>query len=171
MERLEGSPRGRVALSVAIAAFLALLVVANLPGSHLRREVMRVGDPVLSATGARQVWSVFAPDPPMAVTETEVRFHYADGTSGTWKIEKRNPFVGSYRDYRWLKLGENVQNANAGPGLLAWAIAQRAAPKPLAGAELVRRFRPIARPGRPESDHPPFREQVLFQAGPQAAPK
>jgi hypothetical protein len=168
MTRLEGSRRGRIALSVVIVLFLLAITTANVPLKRFHDQVRKVDDPVLAALGARQVWSVFAPDPQQVVSTLEVRFTYRDGTTSTWRIRKRNPFTGAYRDYRWLKLAENAARSQAaGTGLLRWATRQHALPKPLAKAELVRSVYDIAPPGRPERDHAPAERGVLYvlQAG------
>jgi hypothetical protein len=150
--------------SVPIVVFLIAIAIANLPDSATKRNLMEVDGPLLTAVGAKQVWSVFAPDPSQVTIETEVRFRYADGSSGSWRIEKRNPVVGSYRDYRWLKLGENAELEQAGAGLVDWAVRNRAGRRPVVRATLVRRVRPIAPPGRATGDHLPFRTDVLLVA-------
>jgi len=159
---LGGSPRSRVVLSIVIAVYLIAIALANLPPSSFKEDLMKVDDPVLNALGARQVWSVFAPDPSRVVIGTEVRFRYADGRIGRWRIEKRNPVIGPYRDYRWLKLGENAEGLNVGPALVDWAVRERAGPGRVVQAALVRSVRPIAPPGSKDGDHPPARDEVLF---------
>ena len=155
---------GRTLLSILIAALLLLIGAANLPESELRRQIMRVGDPVLTAIGVRQVWSVFAPDPVADSIETEVRFRYADGTTATWEVPRGDAFISPYRDYRWLKFAENVNRTEAAIGLLQWAIAEHADQlKPLRSAALVRRSRPIVAPGRPRSPRPPWKERVVVE--------
>ena len=164
MSRLESTPGGRVALSVLIAAFLLVITTANVPAPGFHDKVKKVDDPVLNALGARQFWSVFAPDPQQVVSTLAVRFTYADGSTSSWRIRKRNPFVGSYRDYRWLKLAENAPRSEAaGTGLLLWAVHRKALAKPLAKAELVRTVYDTAKPGRPKSDHGPVQSGVLYQ--------
>jgi hypothetical protein len=168
MTRLESSPRGRIALSVLILVFLVAIITANVPVRGFHDQVRKVDDPVLTALGARQFWSVFAPDPQQVVSTLEVRFTYRDGSTSGWQIRKRNPFTGAYRDYRWLKLAENAARSQAaGTGLLIWATRRHALPKPLTKAELVRSVYDIAPPGRPERDHGPIKRGVLYtlQAG------
>jgi hypothetical protein len=168
MIRLESSPRGRIALSVLIVLFLLAITTANVPVRSFHEQVRKVDDPVLTALGARQFWSVFAPDPTQVVSTLEVRFTYRDGSTSTWRIRKRNPFIGAYRDYRWLKLADNAARSQAAAtGLLVWATRRRALPKPLAKAELVRSIYDIAPPGRPVDEHGPIKRGVLYalQAG------
>src|SRR3954453_8598723 len=108
----------RVVISGLIVVFLAILVLANIPG----RPAKKVDDPALSALGARQVWSVFAPDPNEVVGKISVRFTYADGSSSSWRVPRGGPLVHGYSDYRWLKLAENAAHSQtAAAGLLVWA--------------------------------------------------
>ncbi len=168
MSRLESTKGGRIALSVLIVAFLVVITTSNVPAPGFHDKVRKVDDPILNALGARQFWSVFAPDPQQVVSTLAVRFTYADGTTSSWRIRKRNPFVGSYRDYRWLKLAENSAHSQAaGTGLLLWAVRNKALSKPVAKAELVRTVYDTAKPGRPKSDHGPVQTGVLYrlQAG------
>jgi hypothetical protein len=163
MTRLESSPRGRIALSVVILLFLVAITTANVPVRGFHDQVRKVDDPVLTALGARQFWSVFAPDPQQVVSTLEVRFTYRDGSTSTWRIGKRNPFTGAYRDYRWLKLSENAARSQAAAtGLLVWATRRRALPKPLTKAELVRSAYDIAPPRQPKDEHGPIRRGVLY---------
>jgi hypothetical protein len=168
MTRLESSPRGRIALSVLIVLFLLAITTSNVPVRGFHEQVRKVDDPVLTALGARQFWSVFAPDPQQVVSMLEVRFTYRDGSTSTWRIRKRNPFTGAYRDYRWLKLAENAARSQAaGTGLLIWATRRHALTKPLTKAELVRSIYDIAPPGRPNDEHGRIKRGVLYtlQAG------
>jgi hypothetical protein len=163
MTRLESSPRGRIALSALILLFLVAVTTANVPIRGFHERVRKVDDPVLTALGARQFWSVFAPDPQQVVSTLEVRFTYRDGSTSEWRIRKRNPFTGAYRDYRWLKLAENAARSRAAAtGLLIWATRRHALSKPLSRAELVRSIYDIAPPGRPETEHGPIERGVLL---------
>jgi hypothetical protein len=144
--------RKHVAISVVLVAFLALLVAANIPG----RPLHQIDDPALSALGARQVWSVFAPDPTQVVGRVSVRFTYKDGTQSTWRVPRGGALVHAYRDYRWLKLAENVaRSQQAAAQLLVWAARHKAGQKPLARADLIRDVYDIAPPGKPRRDHGP----------------
>jgi hypothetical protein len=144
------SPRQRAAISGLLVVFLALLATANIPGNPLKQ----VDDPTLSALGARQVWSVFAPDPIQVVAHVSVRFTYRDGSTSTWRVPRGEPVLHAYRDYRWLKLAENAaRSQTAAANLLIWATRKKAQPKPLVRADLMREVYDIAPPGKPESDH------------------
>jgi hypothetical protein len=152
------SPRQRALTSGLIIVFLAIIAVANIPGDPAKA----VDDPALSALGARQVWSVFAPDPNQVVAYVSVRFTYRDGSVSTWRIRKGDPLLHAYRDYRWLKLAENVARAQtAATNLLVWAARTQAQHKPLARADLIREVYDVASPGRPESQHGPVQRGVV----------
>jgi hypothetical protein len=142
-----------------IVVFLAVVATANIPGD----PVSKVDDPALSALGARQVWSVFAPDPSQVVGRVSVRFTYRDGSSSTWRVPRGGPLVHAYRDYRWLKLAENVaRSQTAAAGLLLWAARTKAEDKPLARADLIREVYDIAPPGRPRDQHGPAEPGVVL---------
>jgi hypothetical protein len=152
------SPRKRALTSALIVVFLAIIAAANIPGD----PVKAVDDPALSAVGARQVWSVFAPDPTQVVAYVSVHFTYRDGSSSTWRIRKGNPLLHAYRDYRWLKLAENAAHSQtAATNLLIWAARTEAEHKPIARADLVREVYDIAAPGKPQSQHGPVERGVL----------
>jgi hypothetical protein len=142
-----------------IVVFLAIIATANIPGN----PVSKVDDPALSALGARQVWSVFAPDPTQVVARVSVRFTYADGSTSTWRVPRGEPFIHPYRDYRWLKLAENVARSQlAATELLVWAARTQAQDKPLARADLIREVYEIAPPGKPSSQHGPVQRGVVL---------
>lgn len=144
----------QAAISGFLIVFLAVVATANIPGN----PVASVDDPALRAVGARQVWSVFAPDPLQVVARVSVRFVYRDGTTSTWKVPRH--------DYRWLKLAENVpRSETAAQGLLLWAARTRAEPKPLVRADLIREVYDIAPPGKPRSEHSPVERGVVLSLG------
>jgi hypothetical protein len=150
-------------MSVVLVAFLALLAVANIPG----RPLHKIDDPALSALGARQVWSVFAPDPSQVVGRVSVLFTYKDGTKSTWHIPRGGALVHGYRDYRWLKLAENVtRSQQAASQLLVWAARHKSEHKPLARADLMREVYDIAPPGKPRGDHGPVDRGVMLSLRP-----
>jgi hypothetical protein len=165
-ERIESSRAGRGAVSAALVVLLALMAVDNLPESRLKDWGGGAAEPVLTALGARQPWTLYAPNPFPSSTLEEARFRYADGSVERWELPKGDPFVSAYRDYRWLKLGEHLHEREPAIDLLVWAVEEHADPRrPLAAARLVRRERDIARPGRPAGERGPWRETVLLELG------
>jgi hypothetical protein len=149
----------RAVTSGLIVVFLAIVATANIPGD----PVKTIDDPALSALGARQVWSVFAPDPQRVVSRVSVRFTYGDGATSTWRVPRGGPLVHAYRDYRWLKLAENVaRSQTAAEQLLLWAARTKAEDKKLARADLIREVYDIAPPGKPRSQHGPVDRGVVL---------
>lgn len=149
----------RAGTSGLIILFLAVLAIANIPGQPLKS----VEDPTLSALGARQVWSVFAPDPNQVVGFVSVRFTYSDRSTSSWSVPRGGALLHAYRDYRWLKLAENVaRSQTAAQQLLLWAARTKADDKPLARADLIREVYDIAPPGKPRSDHGPVDRGVVL---------
>ena len=144
--------RRHVAISVFLVLFVAIVATANIPGHGVRDAVGKVDDPALAALGARQVWSVFAPDPNQAVGRVWVRFTYADGSSSIWRVPRGGALLHAYRDYRWLKLAENTARSSvAAEGLLLWAARHRAEPKQIKRVDLIRSVYDVAPPGEPKS--------------------
>lgn len=147
--------------SVAIVAFLALLILNNVPVESVRRDI-RADDRALAALGTSQVWNVFAPDPQQVVPATRVDFRYRDGSRSSWRVGRGAPWLAPYRDYRWLKLAENAaRDERAVFGLLAYAVRERAEAKPLANAMLVRSVYDVAPAGQDRDAHGRSEEGVL----------
>lgn len=150
--------------SVALTLFVAVLVVANLPPSDLRRAVLPRADPVLTATGLRQAWDVFAPDPRAVSYRLKVQFRYAAGPDGDWAPPRDGLSV--FSGDRWVKLTERAHEPGVGLPLLVWAIENRADPgRRVVAARLVRAYRSVAPAGAPEGEAPPYRDEVLLTAG------
>lgn len=157
-------PASRALASVLIVLLLTLLAIANLPPSQVRDDVLDVTEPVMTALGIRQVWDVFAPDPRAVSLGTEVRFRYADGTTGAWSPPD-DGFGRLLSGDRWVKIGERAPEDAVGPPLLGWAIREQSDPaRPLEGAALVRIARDVAPPGLPKREAPPARTTSLFEA-------
>jgi len=114
-ERLESSVIGQAVISAFVAVIVLFLAVWNLPpgnsgsgGAALRRDVMKVGAPVMYALGLDQNWGVFAP-PRMSAIALSADIRYADGTHSTWRPPtSTGALFGAYRDYRWSKYVENA---------------------------------------------------------------
>ncbi|HVE47152.1 MAG TPA: hypothetical protein VNA57_10460 [Acidimicrobiales bacterium] len=111
-EKLESTRWGRVLLSVVLTVVLCAVLVVNLPPSHTRDTQMKVFRPILSSTGLRQNWGVFAPNPPRSTREFLARIDYADGTSEAWRPPKGGKGLSAYRYYRWRKLSDAAQSRN-----------------------------------------------------------
>jgi hypothetical protein len=128
-QRIEETPGGRVAISVLILVTLAAILVTNLPDSHLRRNLSKAADPYLNAIGLDQNWGVFAPDPRRESVWMKARIDYQNGAREIWEPPRRGALVGTYSDYRWRKLEENVIGGRLTPTLMrdaaVWIAGQR----------------------------------------------
>jgi hypothetical protein len=107
-ERFEASVLGRALISAFLVATLATVVVENLPPSKVRREILRVGQPYLYATGLDQYWGLFAPEPRRVSIALHAQVKYADGTTQTWRTPVGGALFGEYWDYHWQKWQEWV---------------------------------------------------------------
>ncbi len=107
-ERFERTGLGRFLISVFLLVTLVTLLTANLPASRLQGLLLDADHPYLYGVALDQSWEVFAPDPRRETIEVRARVTFADGSEATWRVRRRNPVVGSYVDYRWLKWAEYV---------------------------------------------------------------
>lgn len=107
-ERFERSMLGRILISVFVVGTLIAILTANLPPSRLQDLLSRADHPYLFGLGLDQSWEVFAPDPRRETIDVVGRVTYADGSTATWQVPRRDPVVGEYTDYRWLKWAEYV---------------------------------------------------------------
>jgi len=107
-ERFERSRAGRVIISLFIVATAVTVLTANLPPSRLQVVLLKADHPYLYAADLQQDWGVFAPDPRQQTVNVLAQVTFADGSQATWHVPRRNPVVGEYIDYRWLKWTEWV---------------------------------------------------------------
>lgn len=122
-QRVEQSGPGRAVISVLIAVLLLCVLVTQLPaGSYARKTLSSRTQPMLNMIGLDQNWGVFAPDPRRESLELFARINYPDGGTETWRPPDRNPVIGTYSDYRWRKLIENVIGDD-GKGALSQQLA------------------------------------------------
>lgn len=138
---------------MVMAAILFVLVVWNLPDSHLRREVVSEIRPVVWAVGIDQNWGVFAPNPRSISLDFHAEVRLADGTTEIWRPPSAGEQVlAPWRVYRWRKWVEHVR---ADDNRRLWEPATRFVADELrrAGKEprqvrLVRRWYDIPPPGQ-----------------------
>jgi hypothetical protein len=107
-ERFERTRVGRVLISVFLLLTMVTLVTANLPASRLQDLLLSAEHSYLYGVALDQDWGVFAPDPRRETIDVTARVTFADGSQAIWKIPRRNPVIGEYIDYRWLKWTEYV---------------------------------------------------------------
>ena len=122
-ERVERSRVGQAAISVGIVLVLFAVLVTNLPStSASRKRLIGTTQPILNVIGLDQNWGVFAPDPRRESLQLRARISYPDGGTEIWEPPDRDPVIGTYSDYRWRKLMENVLGED-GEGLLSRRLA------------------------------------------------
>jgi hypothetical protein len=105
-ERFEQTVAGRVVISAFIVVTLVTLLTANLPASRLESLLLSADHPYLYGAGLDQSWGVFSPDPRRETIHITAEVTFADGSRSTWNLPTRDPFIGAYTDYRWLKWTE-----------------------------------------------------------------
>jgi hypothetical protein len=164
-ERAESSDFGRGILSAFVIVTVGLVLATNLPSSPLRDKLMTPGQPYLNALGLDQSWAIFAPEPRRAVLDLRAVVRYDDGSTATWRIPHDDPFVGTFRDYRWRKWLENVigdANQQLWRPAAIWIAAHEARPgRRAVQVTLVRRFATLQPPGQSPSQLP-WQEKLFY---------
>src|SRR5688500_7244480 len=100
-ERIESSRAGQMVLSLFIAVTILAIGLTVMPDSLLRREVSKVTDPYLKATGLEQRWRIFAPSQRPFSLRLEAQVRYDDGSIAIWRPPAGGDLVGAFWDYRW----------------------------------------------------------------------
>lgn len=165
--RVEASKAGRVVLSVLILVILLCVLVTQLPrDTYARKTLEKKTQPVLNAIGLDQNWGVFAPDPRRESLGLKARISYPDGSTETWEPPDRNPVIGTYSDYRWRKLMENVLadegNRDRSYRFAQWvARTQRSRRDVPTSVVLIKRAAPNQPAGSKQSDGP-YTETPIF---------
>jgi hypothetical protein len=165
-QRVEQSPFGRGVLSALIVVTLIAIIAINLPGSDLRSQLLRAGQPYLNALGLDQNWALFAPNPRQIVLDVTGRVSFEDGVTRTWRYPHDGALVGTYRDYRWRKWAENLIAPENGAALwrsaALWAAARSARPgHAVTQVALIERYRVIEPPGAAVS-YGPDQTRVIY---------
>ncbi len=166
-ERIESSAAGQIALSLFIVVTLAAVIVTNLPESLLRRNLSKVADPYLEATGLDQNWRIFAPHPRQTSLRLEARVRYEDGSVVAWQLPAGGDVVGAYWDYRWRKWLENVTVDPEREAL--WRPAAMFAARQVRGPDrmpdsvtLVVSSQELRPPGAPGPDRGAWRSEAFY---------
>ena len=107
-ERFERTSVGRILISLFLIVTFVTLLTANLPESRLQSVLLDADRYYVYGAGLDESWGVFAPDPRREVIEVSARVAFADGSTKTFHVRKRDPVIGEYVDYRWLKWVEYV---------------------------------------------------------------
>ncbi|MGI8801747.1 MAG: hypothetical protein ACR2KV_06180 [Solirubrobacteraceae bacterium] len=163
--RLESSDFGRGVISAFVIVTVGLILAANLPASPLHDELIAPGQPYLNALGLDQSWSVFAPEPRRASLDLRADIRYDDGSRATWRIPHDDPFVGTFRDYRWRKWLEQVDaetNQQLWRPAAIWIAGQELRPgRRVVEVTLTRRVAPLQPPGVSPSQLP-WQEKLFY---------
>jgi hypothetical protein len=99
---------GRIVISIFVTVTLIAVLTANLPVSRLQDLLITAGHRFIYGAGLDQNWGVFSPDPRRETIHVTATVKFDDGSKATWQIHRRDPVIGSYIDYRWLKWAEFV---------------------------------------------------------------
>lgn len=165
-ERFESSDIGRSLISALIIVTLVSVIATQLPNSELKRVIVRADQHYINAIGLDQTWGVFAPDPRRSSLDLRATVRYADGSTGTWRLPRAEPFIGNYWDYRWRKWLENVVQESNRDELFeptaAWIARQtsRDGQRPIR-VTLIRRVQPLPPPGK-DRDHGPWQQAAYY---------
>jgi hypothetical protein len=106
--RLERLAVVQTAGSFLMMAFIAFLVLWNLPAGRPRQDLSPVVNPVVQALGMEQYWQLFAPNPRGQTLELSAVISFADGRTTVVTPPHNGIFISPYRNYRWQKLAENL---------------------------------------------------------------
>jgi hypothetical protein len=106
--RLERLPMVQTAGSILMMAFIAFLVLWNLPVGRPRQDLSPVVNPVVQALGMEQYWQLFAPEPRHQTLELAAVISFAGGRTKVVAPPHNGIFLSPYRNYRWQKLVENL---------------------------------------------------------------
>jgi hypothetical protein len=167
-ERIESRPAGQIAISAFIVVTLLAICVTVLPDSLLRREVSKVTQPYLEATGLDQNWRIFAPDPRQTGLRIEASVRYADGGVEVWRPPKGGDLLGAYWDYRWAKWLENVtQDAQREvlwrPAAQFVARQMRRPGRDVRSVTLIRSWQDLRPPGARGPDRSPWQSYSFYR--------
>lgn len=151
-QRFEEGPFGQGIISGLLVITLIAIVAINLPGSRLREDLLRPGQPYLNALGLDQNWALFAPNPRRVVLDVSAEVSFDDGTRATWRFPHDGALIGAYRDYRWRKWAELLVEPVNGAALwrpaALWAEArEQRAGHAVTQVRLLERFAAIEPPG------------------------
>jgi hypothetical protein len=164
-ERFERSVLGRILISAFVVLTLIAILTANMPPSRLQDLLSSADHPYLLGLGLDQSWEVFAPDPRRETIDVVGRVTYADGSTATWQVPRRNRVTGEYTDYRWLKWAEYVISPAYDqlwkPAALYVARHMATARKRPTRVELVNRYTQLQQPGEIRGP-PPLLEAKIY---------
>ena len=169
-QRLESSRAGRWFVSAFLVAIVGGIVVTNLPDGTVQRDLAKVTQPYVNATGLDQRWDMFS-NPRTEILYLEARVEHADGSVTVWRPPTNGSLLGSYRDAHWRKFVEHAVvrpgNSEAWPQLwepLARYVASQQANEgsPPVSVTLVKRSAFTLPPDGSRPGRRPFREEAYY---------
>ncbi len=168
-QRLEASRAGRWLISAFLVATVSGLVATNLPDGRIRRDLAKVAQPYVNATGLDQRWNMFS-NPRTEILYLEARVEHADGNVTVWRPPTDGPLIGSYRDAHWRKFVEHAvvrpNNSEAWPALweplARYAASQSHTGSPPVSVTLVKRSAFSLPPGGSGPGRTAFREEPYY---------
>ena len=169
-ERLESSRLGRWLISAFLVVTVGGIVIANLPEGAAQRDLAKVTEPYMNATGLDQRWSMFAPSPRTEILYLEARIVHADGRVTMWHPPADGALLGAYRDYHWRKFVEHAVTRPGSPETwpqlwepLARYIASQAHDgSPPVSVTLVKRSAFVLPPDGSVPGRTPYKEQDYY---------
>jgi hypothetical protein len=106
--RLERLASVQTAGSILMMAFIAFLVLWNLPAGRPRQDLGPVVNPAVQALGMEQDWQLFAPSPRDQTLKLRAVISFSDGRTKVVAPPHNGILVSPYRNYRWQKLVEHL---------------------------------------------------------------
>jgi hypothetical protein len=106
-QRLESSRAGRWLISAFLVATVGGIVVPCLPDGERQRQLARVTQPYMNATGLGERWAMFS-SPRAEVLYLEAHVEHADGSVTVWRPPTGEPLLAGYRDTHWRKFVEHA---------------------------------------------------------------
>ena len=121
--RFERTLAGEVLISAPVTAALVIGVVWNLPDSEIKRSAQPSLQPLAVASGADQIWRMYAPDPVRRIEILEIHVTMADGSDRVWSFNQGERVIGQFHWYRWQKLKEQaIREPGIRAGLAMWVV-------------------------------------------------
>jgi hypothetical protein len=147
-----GPPVVRRLTAIGCTLVAVALLLWNMPVPGLRGDYRDATRPVYDLARLHQNWALFAPE----VSQSSLFFHleveHLDGSVTTIEFPDGEPFVGTYRAYRWSAYEEALfDETDLQENALDWALTQVDDPDSVAEVRLVVRESDVS-----VGDHGPF---------------
>lgn len=127
-QRFEESERGKVVISILVAAIVLAGIGWNLPDSPIKRGIAPLLKPI-AIVNLDQSWAVFAPSPPRRLDTVEVQVTMADGSSRLWRLEPGTRVDRLFASSHWERLMNiAVLAPDVRPGIARWVVREVTGP-------------------------------------------